>query len=76
MLGTDVEDAIVEYLLAMADVGNAVPVELLPAKVRDIAAKLFLVQDSSGFVGGKDWHERFLERRWACCCTWTHLPGL
>ena len=62
VLGDDVEAAIIEYLYAQADVGNAVPVDLLPPKVRDIAKDLFSTQDLSGFVGGKDWHTRFLER--------------
>ena len=73
MLGADVEDAIVEYLLAMADVGNAVPVDLLPAKDRDIAAKLFSGQDSSGFVVGKDRHERLIQRRQ---CAWANFRRL
>lgn len=61
-LGDDIENAIAEFLLAQADVGNAFPAELLPAKVQDIAKKLFGRVDLEGMVGGKDWEERFKKR--------------
>lgn len=62
VLGADIEEAIVEFLLAQADIGNAFPVDLLPAKVREIASDLFKSDELAGFVGGRDWHERFQKR--------------
>ena len=61
-LGDDVEKAIEEFLLAQADVGNAFPVDLLPAKAREIAKVLFGDPNLQGFVGGKDWQTRFQNR--------------
>ena len=62
VLGADVEKAIKEFLLPQADVGNAFPIDLLPAKVRDIARGLFGTAGTGSFVGGKDWQARFHSR--------------
>ena len=53
VLGEDVENAIAEWPLVQADVGNACPVELLYPKARGIAKRLIPHQDLGNWVGGR-----------------------
>jgi hypothetical protein len=51
VLGTNLEKAVIDSLFAQADVVNAFPIDLLPAKVRDLAKVMFGEAGMGHFVG-------------------------